>query len=85
MFSGEFWTATKGLELGLVDQLGDMYSVLKERFGPDVKLKSMERPKSWIQRRLNLGEEVSQNLKNGWADGLISAVEERELWGRFGL
>jgi len=85
LFSGEFWTATKGLELGLVDELGDMYSVLKERFGHNVKLKPMERPKSWIQRRLNLGEEVGQDLKNGWADGLIGAVEERELWGRFGL
>ena len=80
LFSGEFWTGAKGLELGLVDQLGDMHSVLKERFGEKVQIKPMERPKSWVQRKFGVGEEVS-----GLAEGLIETVEQREMWSRFGL
>ena len=38
LFTGLFWTAKRGVELGLVDALGDMRSVLKERFGPKTKL-----------------------------------------------
>jgi len=80
LFSGEFWTAAKGVELGLVDCLGDMHGVLKERFGEKVKLKPMERPKSWVQRRLGMDGDV-----RGLADGLLETVDEREMWGRFGL
>src|SRR5690554_3235680 len=33
LFTGLFWTGKRGLELGLVDALGDMRSVLKQRYG----------------------------------------------------
>src|SRR5215470_15516757 len=39
LFTGLFWTARRGLELGLVDRLGDMRAVLKERFGPKTNLR----------------------------------------------
>jgi serine protease SohB len=32
-FSGEFWTATRAIELGLADRIGDLRTVLRERFG----------------------------------------------------
>src|SRR5215470_17659368 len=32
LFSGEFWTGMKARELGLVDAIGDLRSVLRERF-----------------------------------------------------
>ncbi len=38
LFTGEFWTAKTAIEFGLVDQLGDMHEVLRERFGKKVKL-----------------------------------------------
>ena len=37
LFTGLFWTGKRGLELGLVDALGDMRSVLKDRFGPKTR------------------------------------------------
>src|SRR5882724_10149742 len=36
LFSGEYWGAKTGLGYGLVDRLGDLRSVLRERFGDDV-------------------------------------------------
>ena len=39
ILSGPFWTGLKALELGLIDGMGDVRSVLRERFGPKVRLK----------------------------------------------
>ena len=36
LFSGEYWTGTRGLELGLVDSIGDLRTVLRERYGDKV-------------------------------------------------
>src|SRR5260370_17848533 len=36
MFSGEYWVAKTAKDLGLVDQLGDVRSFLRQRFGEDV-------------------------------------------------
>ena len=40
LFTGAFWSGEKSLELGLIDDYGEMKSVLKQRFGENVKLKS---------------------------------------------
>ena len=39
LFSGEFWTGKRGTELGLVDGLGDLRSVMREKFGEKVNLR----------------------------------------------
>jgi serine protease SohB len=36
LFSGEYWTGRKAVELGLADGIGDLRSSLRERFGEDV-------------------------------------------------
>ena len=36
MFSGEYWTGRRALELGLVDAIGDLRGTLRERFGDKV-------------------------------------------------
>ena len=37
LFSGEYWTGQRGRELGLVDALGDLRNVLRERYGDKVR------------------------------------------------
>ena len=83
LFSGEFWTGKHGVDLGLVDGIGEMRQVLRARFGDKVKLKKIEQPKSWIQRRF--GMEITAGMAENWADGLMSSIEQRELWNRYGL
>ena len=36
LFSGEYWTGRRALDFGLVDAIGDLRSVLRERFGDKV-------------------------------------------------
>lgn len=79
LFTGEWWTGLRGLELGLVDSIGDMHQTLRDRFGPDIALKVIEPKRSWfgIPR---IGFSLS-----GVPGELVAAVEDRALWGRLGL
>lgn len=88
LFTGLFWTGKKGLELGLVDALGDMRSVLKARYGAKTRLRLITAPRGLFGRRLGIfGSSMpgAQEIGAGLAGGLIEAAEERALWGRFGL
>src|SRR5262249_25273570 len=52
LFSGEFWSAQKAVELGLADRIGDLRSTLRERFGPKVRMPLIEAERSFFGRRL---------------------------------
>jgi len=83
LFSGEFWTGRKALELGLIDGLGDLRGVLRERYGEKLRLKRVDGARPWWRRRLPTGS--APPAPQDWAAGLLGAVEERALWSRYGL
>jgi signal peptide peptidase SppA len=83
LFSGEFWTAQKAIELGLADRIGDLRSTLRERFGEKVHAPLISAERSLFGRRLpgvNLVDALTYH-----ADDLISALEVRAIWGRYGF
>ena len=86
LFSGEFWTADKAIELGLADRMGDLRSTLRERFGEKVYTPLISAERSLLGRRLP-GVSFADALVRypGLADDLISALEVRAMWGRYGL
>lgn len=88
LFTGEVWTGNRALEKGLIDGIGDLRTVLRDRFGEKLKLRVMGESRPWLRRRLGMSlgrgidpEEWSASL----GSGLISAMEERALWSRYGL
>jgi len=85
LFSGEFWSGRRAQELGLIDGIGDLRAVMKDRFGEDVRFRIVGPKKKWW--KLGNGSIPGVDLMGGglWADDLIAAVEERFLWNRFGL
>jgi signal peptide peptidase SppA len=89
LFSGAFWAGEEALKLGLIDGLGDLRSVMRRKYGEDVKLKLIGADRSWLRRQLGnaRGEPpaLSSLLPGGFAEDLISAIEARSLWSRFGL
>lgn len=85
LFSGEFWSGRKALELGLIDRLGDILSVMRERFGDKVRLYAVPMARTGLLRRLAAGSGPSEQPAEGWADEMVSAVETRALWSRFGM
>ncbi len=83
LFTGEWWTGVRAVDFGLVDELADMHSLLKERYGKDVNLKKIEAKKGLFQIP-NFG--LSAKIDGAFiADGALNAIEERSLWSRFGL
>src|SRR5262245_26901254 len=89
LFTGLFWTGKRGLELGLVDALGDMRTILKDRYGPKTRLKLITQPRGLFGRGLGFfgsrGAFSVPDIAQAAASGLIEAAEERALWSRFGL
>ncbi len=83
LFTGEWWTGVRALDLGLIDELNDMHSVLKERFGKDVNLKKIETKKGLFALP-NIG--LSTKIDGASiADGALNVIEDKSLWSRFGL
>ncbi|MBM3618942.1 MAG: S49 family peptidase [Alphaproteobacteria bacterium] len=80
LFSGAFWSGAQAKDMGLVDGLGDVYTVMKERYGEQVKLVPITAKKPF------LGGLLGSRLSSAhWTDELLSSVEERSIWHRFGL
>ncbi len=88
IFSGDFFTGTEAKKLGLIDEIGEMRSVLKERFGKKVRFKTVGDKKRGLLSMLGLGastKAVGPFDAGELGHGLISAAEERLFWNRFGL
>ncbi|MFT6580123.1 MAG: signal peptide peptidase SppA [Alphaproteobacteria bacterium] len=85
VFSGAFWTGERGVDLGLVDGLGDLRGVLREKFGDKVRLPVMTEPKGWLQKRLGMKAGARPEIAGAVTDSIMSALDERAHWSRFGL
>lgn len=83
LFNGDIWTGTAALNLGLIDGIGELRGVMRDRFGDKVQLRVVGAERIWLRRRLG--------MHGDWAEprsittGVIAAIEERALWSRFGL
>jgi len=89
LFSGAYWTGRRGLELGLVDAIGDLRSVLRERFGDKLVTPLVTAERGFLGRRLlgaGRGDGPPAALTEfGLAGEVISALEARAIWARYGL
>jgi signal peptide peptidase SppA len=80
LFSGAFWSGRQAMARGLVDGLGHMHRILKEKFGDKVYVRTIAAPQGFGLRRLGFGVQAPD-----FAASAIEAIETRALWSRFGL
>jgi serine protease SohB len=92
LFSGEFWVATTAKTFGLIDEIGDVRSFLRARYGEDVAMPVVAAERSLFGRRSpgvsgRSGEGIMEHLleRPGITEDILSAIESRAIWGRFGL
>lgn len=87
LFTGLFWTGKTGLELGLVDALGDMRSVLKQRYGAKTRLKLISAQRGLLSRIGPFGSRggAAPEMAAATVESVLGAAQERALWSRFGL
>lgn len=74
LFTGEIWLAARAKEIGLIDGIGHVVPVLKERFGEKTRFKEYSQKKSLSQR---FGVSITKDA--------ISLVEERAAFSKYGL
>ncbi|MBI2742086.1 MAG: S49 family peptidase [Rhodospirillales bacterium] len=84
LFSGEFWTGKRGLELGLVDGTGELRATLQARYGAKVHLPVIA-PRRRLLSRFGLGTSIGGTDIDGIGPATLAAIEERLHWQRFGL
>ncbi len=80
LFSGRVWNGTEATKLGLIDGVGDMRSVMKEKLGDDVKFKRIKDEKGFLKGLIGM-----RGSKASIADEIVNTLETRSEWGRFGL
>jgi len=87
VFNGDVWTAEEAKKLGVIDGVGDMRSVLKDRFGENVRILRISPPRaslwSMLSVRRNTVEGSDINLFS--AEDMLGAIEARMMWNRWGL
>ena len=76
LFSGEFWSGRKAKELGLIDGIGNADDILRQKYGDKIIIKKFEKAKSWLAKRLS---------SESNADQVISILEERSIWQKYGF
>lgn len=80
IFNGDIWTGRAAAEIGLIDGIGDMRSVMRQRFGEKVRLRVVAAERRWLRRKLGLTQASA-----AWPEEALAALEERALWARYGL
>lgn len=98
LFSGGFWSAPKALEYGLIDGISDLRSKMREIYGEKVQLLNVPLARSGLLGRLRrlpsmahvappdgLGGDIAAAPGLAIAEDLVSAIEARALWSRYGL
>ena len=76
LFTGMFWSGQEALELGLIDGIGQVNSILKDRFGNNVKIKEFQNKK----RFFDLGNLISITF-----EVISNKIEEKLIFKKFGL
>ncbi|WP_086663047.1 S49 family peptidase [Lentzea kentuckyensis] len=81
LFTGEIWTGAKAQKLGLIDGIGTIRSVIAKRF-PDAELTVAE-PRRPLLAKLGL---TGASTRSGdLVTQVLTSIEERARWSRFGL
>jgi signal peptide peptidase SppA len=90
LFTGEYWAGEGSIALGLADGIGDLRSTLRARYGEKVLTPVIAQPTGLLSGLLGrkspgAGQLSALESMAGLPDELISAVETRAIWAKFGF
>ena len=90
LFTGEYWAGETSVSLGLADAIGDLRSTLRARYGDKVETPLIAPARGMLSGlfgRRSAGADALGSLDGiaGLPEGLISALESRAIWAKFGF
>src|SRR6476660_2189156 len=90
LFTGEYWAGETSVSLGLADAVGDLRATLRSRYGDKV-VTPLVAPSSGLlsgllgRKSAGAGTLASLDGFAGLPDEVISALESRAIWAKFGF
>lgn len=90
LFTGEYWAGESSIALGLADSIGDLRSTLRARYGEKVLTPVIAQPSGLLsglfgRKAPGAGQLSAMESMAGLPDELISAIETRAIWAKFGF
>lgn len=87
LFTGEYWAGERAVKLGLADAIGDLRTVLRARYGKKVQMPVIAPATGLLAGIAGRKPGAGSALPgfSGFSDDLISTLEERAIWARYGL
>src|SRR6202142_3383721 len=90
LFTGEYWAGDTSVSLGLADAIGDLRSTLRARYGEKVQTPLIAPASGMLsgllgRRSPGAGTLASLESVAGLPEELISALESRAIWAKFGF
>ena len=90
LFSGAFWSGPRAHEMGLVDGLADLRTKMRQVHGERVRLRPVPLQTGGLLARLRRLPETGATAglaatRLPLADDVLSSIEARTLWSRYGL
>ena len=90
LFTGEYWAGESSVSLGLADAIGDLRSTLRTRYGEKVLTPLVASASGMLaglfgRRSPGAGSLSLAETAASLPDELISALETRAIWARFGF
>src|SRR3979490_2717471 len=90
LFTGEYWAGESSVSLGLADAIGDLRATLRARYGDKVVMPVIAPSTgllSGLLGRRSAGAGTLGQLDgiSGLPDELISSLESRAIWAKFGF
>jgi signal peptide peptidase SppA len=90
LFTGEYWAGESSVSLGLADGIGDLRSTLRARYGEKVQTPVIAPTSGMLsslfgRRSPGAGALAALDGFSGLPEELISALETRAIWARYGF
>ncbi len=90
LFTGEYWAGETSVSLGLADAIGDLRTTLRARYGDKVQTPVIAPATGMLAGLLGRKSAGAATLGQfegiaGLPDDLISALETRAIWAKFGF
>ena len=74
IFSGSFWLANEAKDLGLIDGIGHLETIISKKFGEDVKYKKLERKRGLFSK-----------FGKASIDSIFETIQENIIYSKFKL
>src|ERR1700710_1463134 len=90
LFTGEYWAGETSVSLGVAAAIGDLRSILRARYGDKVRTPLIAPASGMLsglfgRKSAGAGALTSLDGIAGLPDELISALETRAIWAKFGF